>query len=347
VNGFLDGKLGEIQPTTPGLEEHMKSATSMGLALFLTFALATESTALVVALSNDDGWDSPGIQAMRTALQGAGHTVTLAGPLDEQSGSSAAINAVSNLVITKKSVDEYSVAIAGGTEGAEPATSALIAIGIAKEANGGVAPDLLVSGINSGANIGAATQISGTVGGTIVAIANGFNGSVPAIGISTDEPCDEDDPPGGDLPACVAANAAHYANVAGFTVDFIAHLENKPGFLESEAALLPQGTALNINYPPLAPGDIQGVSLNRQGRLLVIDGTPLALDIVCFACAFIPVGSSSPGGIGGAGFDPTPDVKGSDATAFGDGFITVVPIEADYTSGSHEKFNSVINGFDF
>ncbi len=202
----------------------MKAALVLCAASLFTLSLASDSAALVVALSNDDGWDAPGIQAMKTALEGAGHTVTLAGPLDEQSGSSAAINAVSDLVVKKESANEYSVALDGGTEGAEPATSALIAIGIAKEANGGVAPDLLVSGINAGANIGAATQLSGTVGGTIVAIANGLNGSVPAIGISTDEPCDEDDPPGGDLPACVAANAAHYADVAGFTSDFIALL---------------------------------------------------------------------------------------------------------------------------
>lgn len=324
----------------------MKS-TLFCLAMIVTLSLASSSTALVVALSNDDGWDAAGIQAMKTALEGAGHTVTLAAPLDEQSGSSAAINAVSNLAIKKQAVNEYSVALAGGTEGAEPATSALIAIGIARDANGDTPPDLLVSGINAGANIGAATQISGTVGGTIVAIANGFNGSVPAIGISTDEPCDEDDPPGGDLPACVAENAAHYANVASFLTDFIAHLETKPGFLASQPALLPRGVALNINYPPLSPDAIQGVSLNRQGRLLVIDGTPLALDITCFACAVIPVGATSPGGIGGAGFDPTPDVMGSDATAFGEGFITVVPIEADYTAGGYKQFESVVNTFDF
>jgi 5'-nucleotidase len=281
---------------------------------------------------------------MKSALESAGHTVTLAGPLDEQSGSSAAGNFVSDLVIKKESVNEYSVAIAGGTEGAEPATSALIAIGIAKDANGGVAPDLLVSGINSGANIGAATQISGTVGGTIVAIANGLNGSLPAIGISTDEPCDEDDPPGGDLAACVAENAAHYADVAGFLAGFIAYLETKPGFLAGESGLLPKGVALNVNYPPLAPEDIQGVSLNNQGRTLVLGGVPLAIDFVCFACAFIPVGATSPGGIGGAGFDPTPDVPGSDSADFNAGFITVVPIEADYTAseGVLDGFESVI-----
>lgn len=321
-----------------------RRAACLGAGLVL-MGWTTAASALVVALSNDDGWDAPGIQAMKTALEAASHTVTLAGPLDEQSGSSAANNFVSDLVITKEAVNEYSVALAGGTEGAEPATAALIAIGIAKAANGDEPPDLLVSGINAGANIGAATQLSGTVGGAIVSIANGLNGSVPAIAISTDEPCDVDDPPGGDLPACEAENAAHFAQVASFLTDFIAHLESKPGFLNSVDGLLPEGTALNINYPPLPPEEIEGVSLNRQGKVLVIGGVPLAVDFVCFACAVIPVGASSPGGIGGAGFDPTPDVKDSDAEAFVDGYITVVPIEADYTADKHKKFKSVINTF--
>ena len=151
-----------------------------------------------------------------------------------------------------------------------------------------------------------------------------------------------------DLPACEASNAAHYANVADFLIDFIAHLESKPGFLAGESGLLPSGVALNINYPPVAPEDIQGVSLNNQGQTLVIGGVPLAVDFVCFACEFIPVGATSPGGIGGAGFDPTPDVAGSDSTDFLAGFITVVPIEANYTAsdGIRHRFNSVINEFD-
>lgn len=322
----------------------MKAALRFCLGLLITMTFASSSSALVVALSNDDGWDAPGIQAMKIALEAAGHAVTLAAPLDQQSGSSAALNLVSNLVITKRSPNEYSVAIAGGVEGAEPATSALIAVGIARDANGGVSPDLVVTGINSGANIGAATQISGTVGGAIVAIANGLNRSIPAIAISTDEPCDEDNPPGGDLPACVAANANHYANVANFLADFIAHLETKPGFLSSESGLLPNGVALNVNYPPLPPESIQGVSVNTQGRTLIIGGIPLDVDYLCFACAFIPVGASSPGGIGGAGFDPTPDVANSDSAAFAAGFITVVPIKADYTAskGLFQAFQSVI-----
>lgn len=326
-----------------------KITTRLCATFILSLAVASSASALNVALSNDDGWSAPGIQAMRAALAAASHTVTLAAPLDEQSASSAAINFVSDLVIKKEATNEYSVATAGGTEGAEPATSALIAIGIARDANGGVLPDLLVSGINAGANIGAATPISGTVGGTILALTSGVNGTVPAIAISTDPVCDEEDlPEGVDLPACVAENATHYANVAAFIVDFIAHLETKPGFLRSvKEGLLPAGVGLNINYPPLPPEDIKGVSLNTQGRLVVLDGVPLAIDFKCFACAVIPVGGSSPGGIGGAEYDPTQDVADSDTTAFRNGFITVVPIEPDYTAGKDSRFESVLRTYDY
>lgn len=128
--------------------------------------------------------------------------------------------------------------------------------------------------------------------------------------------------------------------MASFVADLIAHLETKPKFLANEPGLLPPGIGLNINYPPVAPEDVQGVSLNVQGKLFVRGGTPLAIDFVCFACSVIPVGASSPGGIGGAGFDPTPDVPGSDAASFNAGFITIVPIAADYTADK-----SILKGF--
>ena len=118
--------------------------------LVTSLTLATAASALNIAVSNDDGWDSPGIQALKAELEARGHTVTLAGPLDGQSGSSAAIDIVippaEFLSITRHSANEYSVAKPGGTEGAEPATSALIAISISTEANG-AAPDLLLTGI--------------------------------------------------------------------------------------------------------------------------------------------------------------------------------------------------------
>lgn len=332
---------------TPG------AARTTLLVAALSILAAAPATALDIALTNDDGWDAPGIQAVKVALVAAGHTVSLAAPLDQQSGSSAAIDIRSDLVVVKQRDDaganEFSVAKAGGTQGAEPATSGLIAIDISQQLTG-TPPDLLVSGTNAGANIGASTQISGTVGAAIAAIAHSLNGQVPAIAISTDEPCNENDPPGGDLPACVAANAAHYDDVAAFLVAFIAHLESKPGALANEPRLLPSGVALNINYPPLPPEEIQGVSLNTQGRIFSNSGIPIVLRFRCFGpCNALPVGAATLGGIGGADFDPTPDVAKSDVAAFNAGFVTIVPIEADATAsaGIKNSLHSVVNGFGF
>ena len=330
----------------------MKMKTLLvSLFLLTSLALATGASALNVAVSNDDGWDAPGVQALKSELESRDHTVTLAAPLDQQSGSSAAIDIAippeNVLIIKRESSNEYSVAKQSGTEGAEPATSALMAIAISTEASG-VAPDLLVTGINSGANVGSATQVSGTVGGAIVGLANGFNGSVPAVAISTDEPCEEDDAEPEDLAACQAENAAHYAEVADFTADFIAHLESKPGFLDSVSGLLPQGVGLNINYPPLPRAAVAGVKLSRQGRIFTSGGIPLNLQFLCFfGCTATPEGEITFAGIGAADFDPTEDVMNSDVANFNAGYITVVPIEPDYTAKNSNSFNSVVELFDF
>ena len=42
------------------------------VALLITFLFASASSALEVDLSNDDGWDAPGIQAMKATLEGVG-----------------------------------------------------------------------------------------------------------------------------------------------------------------------------------------------------------------------------------------------------------------------------------
>ncbi len=46
----------------------------------------------------------------------------------------------------------------------------------------------------------------------------------------------------------------------------LALLESKPGLLKKEPGLLPAGIALNVNYPTLAPEDVEGVKLTVQGQ---------------------------------------------------------------------------------
>ncbi|WP_077728824.1 5'/3'-nucleotidase SurE [Methylocaldum sp. 14B] len=298
--------------------------------------------ALTIALSDDDGWDAIGIQAAKRALAAAGHTVILAGPLNEQSGSSAAIN-LTDLRITKRRDDEgaleYSVAIGDGAEGAEPATSALVAMDIARQSTGRL-PDLLVSGINVGANIGAATQFSGTVGAAIAALSPMLNGAVPAIAISTDPLCGE------STPDCKTANEAHFAQVADFLVAVIARLERKAGSLEGEKSLLPRGIGLNINYPPLP--EPAGVVVTRQGRMvtfaddLVVSygADTVTINIGCREpCADVPVGTTLRGGITKIVPDETPEIPGADTTWYARGYITIVPITPDYTADAPSAFS--------
>lgn len=172
------------------------------VAIACMTALANPAAALNIALTNDDGWNAPGIQTMKAALVAAGHTVTLAAPLTDQSGSSMALDQVP-AGGKEELAGEYSVALGRPTCSAKPANSAYVAIGIVQE--GGRSPDLLISGINSSANIGLSELLSGTVGAAAHAMKAVLNGGVPAIAIGTDVPtsnCDVACQAGFFIPAC-------------------------------------------------------------------------------------------------------------------------------------------------
>jgi 5'-nucleotidase len=303
----------------------MSSLERVAIVLAIATGLsAAPAAALDILLTNDDGFSAVGIQTLKAALVGAGHDVTMVAPFGERSGSSAAINLTPVMPVQVGAQDFALIAldelITGDREPlpATPATCVLFGLSVTL---GGEDPDLIVSGTNVGANVGTATPFSGTVGGTVAGIA----GDVPAIAFSSDPPdVDETDP----------AFAAHYANVAAFAVEFIAHLESKPGALSNEPELLPPGLALNVNYPTIAPEDVEGVKLTVQGQAssasLVF--VPIGGDV------FIP--SVGPGS-GGDG-----DVKDSDTEALAAGYITVTPINSDMTASPKQanKLNSVING---
>ncbi len=291
----------------------LKSITA-GLALCLS---ATSASALNIALTNDDGWTTPGIQALYDALTEAGHTVILAGPLNGQSGSSAAIN-IGAVEVTREAEFQYSVALPGGEEGAEPSTAGAIAIDIARQVTG-EAPDLLVSGINDSANLAAATYTSGTVGAAIQSLGLLTNAeSIPAIAISTDDRCDEDL---GPSEAC--------RTVADFLVDYIAHLEQRPVFKNGFSRILPDGRGLNINYPP---GEVVGVAVAKQGQLPRLIGQPAGAEIGCPDCASAAIGETVSGGL--TGLAPLPDDlvdhPRADQALFAEGYVTVVIIEPSY-----------------
>lgn len=281
-------------------------------------AASTSASALNIALTNDDGWSTPGIQALYEALTDAGHTVILAGPLDGQSGSGTGFN-ISGLEITRQAEQQYSVALEGGTEGAEPATAGIIGLGLLEQLTGQT-PDLLVSGINSGANLAAATYTSGTVGAALHAVGLVLGGeSIPAIAISTDDRCAED-----------AGITDECREVADFLVDYVGHLEQRPAFQRGFSGLVPNGQALNINFPP---GEPLGVKIARQGELPLLGGSLRSIELGCAECAELQVGESASGGITGlTSYADDEDVKNSDQAWFAEGYITVVVIKPNLSA---------------
>src|SRR4029453_4087560 len=127
-----------------------------------------------ILITNDDGIDAPGIRALIRAVARAGYDVVVAAPLKEASGRSAAMTGVEQdgkIVVERReiagagNVPAYAVA-------ASPAFIVLLAL---REAFGAV-PDVVLSGINRGANAGAAVLHSGTVGATLTGSHAGLHG---------------------------------------------------------------------------------------------------------------------------------------------------------------------------
>jgi len=275
-------------------ERTVGSASTLGLLCMLVIApaaVAGVSGPLNILLTNDDGWDSVGIQTMKTALQAAGHTVTLVAPDQNRSGASASLT-LDYVGVTQMSGNEYAV---DGT----PATCVLLGIsGILDER-----PDLVVSGTNHGNNYGPAAPFSGTIGAAVAAIRAGL----PAIAMSTDPPVDDETDP---------AFTQHFQNVANFAVALINRLKT----YNPEPGVLPKRTALNVNFPPLAPAQVQGVTVAVQGR---------------YSSGLLAYEEVAPGWFAPINGPPAPgqeEVPYADRTAYHAGYVTVVPIDGDYTA---------------
>lgn len=255
---------------------------------------------LRILLTNDDGSTTPGIRSLLAALRAGGHDVILVAPAGNQSGTSAALT-LGAVPVTQDPGDPAIYAV-GGT----PATSVLLGVtgilGLDRR------PDLIVSGTNDGANLGPATVISGTVGATIVALQS-LEPPIPAIAISTDRRVAGE-------PVTSAANVAHFEQVADFLARLVSRLQTE-GCRKGD--VLPEGLALNVNYPPLPVEEVQGVVMAEQGQASF------------FAIGYAQVAPGVFAPTFGA-LDPVDDVKNSDTAWFREGFVTVVPIDGNYTA---------------
>lgn len=169
-------------------------------------------------VTNDDGIDAPGLRALALAALEAGLEVVVAAPVAQSSGSSASITAVEadgRIAVDRRPIDGLddvpSFAVHGG-----PGLIALIA---ARGAFGAPA-DLVLSGVNHGANVGRAIIHSGTVG---AALTGGLNGAWGAA-VSLD--------------AGLRPVDLHWDAAAAAAIGLL------PALLDS-----PRGTVINVNAP--------------------------------------------------------------------------------------------------
>jgi 5'-nucleotidase len=124
-----------------------------------------------VLVTNDDGIDSPGLHLLAQSVHAAGHEVLVAAPATDASGTSASIN-VPEYGGQVDIVERALPGPAGVTGYALAAPPALITL-IAIRGGLGPPPQLVLSGINRGANTGHAVLHSGTVGAALTGAANG------------------------------------------------------------------------------------------------------------------------------------------------------------------------------
>ena len=182
-----------------------------------------------ILLTNDDGFDSPGLYALVRELHPVA-SLFLAAPEKQQSGTGHAITVFDPVKIRKRTIEKVEAAWSmQGTPAdcVKIALSALIKDKI----------DLVVSGINIGANLGNDVLYSGTVGAAAEAVTMG----VPAVASSLNS----------------LDRNADFAYAARATGKLVAWMRER-GF--------PADTLFNLNVPALAAENIQGVQFTRLGK---------------------------------------------------------------------------------
>ncbi len=233
-----------------------------------------------ILITNDDGYNFPGILALQKKLSKLGRAAIIA-PKKDITGISQAISLFRTIKVNKHGDLIYSV------EGFP-----VDCVGLAL--HGGLldfAPDIVVSGINKGVNMGNDIWYSGTVGGARHAYIHGYK----AISVSCD----------------IVPGKDNYSQVADFIFDFIEFIMpriNNP-FL------------FNINYPNHC--QVKGVRWTQLGKRIYQDSYVKISNNLTNKDTML---YSFDGSILGSR-----DLKNSDLTLYNKGYISVTPLTTDAT----------------
>ena len=125
-----------------------------------------------ILVTNDDGYDAPGIQALAEAMRALGD-VKICAPKANQSASGHKITLFQNIEVSRGAVGQGIPALAVGGSPADCIALSLLGLVDAS-------PDIVVSGINRGENMGQDLTYSGTVTAALEAAIHG----IPAVAFS-------------------------------------------------------------------------------------------------------------------------------------------------------------------
>jgi 5'-nucleotidase len=203
-----------------------------------------------VLITNDDGAHAAGIGLLAHRLASRGVDVVVVAPATEASGSSAGLGQIeAGGTVPSKVVD---LELAPGVEAhAMEAPPAMCVLAGLTEAFGPV-PDVVLSGVNNGHNLGRAVIHSGTVGAALTARML----EVPALALSAPALAVEAGPTPGTGPDVAAMKAA-----ADLAVELLTHLDRWPR------------AALNVNVPGDSWTGLRPARLSNLGAIrLSIEG---------------------------------------------------------------------------
>ncbi len=238
-----------------------------------------------ILLTNDDGIHAPGIAVLEAIAREFSDDIWICAPDEEQSGMGHALTLTRPVRLRKHGERRFSVT---GTP-----TDA-VTMGMRKVIDG--KPDLILSGVNRGANLGDDVTYSGTVSAAIEGALAGVR-SIALSQVTTRE---------GE------AEADTFAAARAWGTRVIAPLLDTP---------LPRRTLVNVNFPALPADAVRGIRAVRQGfhdyaRGTVVEGRdPRGFRYFWFGLTDI---------------EHTLD-HGTDLEAVSEGFVSVTPLQLDLT----------------
>jgi 5'-nucleotidase len=250
-----------------------------------------------ILLSNDDGFQAPGIVALYEALRDLGRVEVVA-PEHNNSAKSNALTLHSPLYVHKAANGFRYVT---GT----PADCVHIALTGLLD----YVPDLVVSGINNGANMGDDTIYSGTVGAAM----EGYLFGVPAIAFSQTE-----------RGWAYLDDAAQMArSLVQQLLPSLSHYRSQREAAVAAGRAVPEPWLLNVNIPNRPLAEIKGMKVARLGRRHAAEPV---------------ITQTNPRGetmywIGGAG-PAREDGEGTDFHAAEQGYVCLTPLHVDLTQHS-------------